>query len=122
MRFLAISLLAIWTITTGVPQRSFAEMFSSPFAKHGAVDPRLAPYLLPFHKKVEPRHWRRGLIFPCTVSCRHSEHNRKKPKVSKRPAYREPVTLDPDIFNPAPKTPLTLVIEDGIVVDSYPGY
>jgi hypothetical protein len=122
MRFLVISLLVSWTITLGAPQRAVAELFTSPFAKHGVVDPRLAPYLPPLEKKVEPRYWRRGLIFPCTVPCRHNEHNRKKPKTSKRTLYRDPVTLDPNIFNPAPKTPLTLVIEDGVVVDSYQGY
>jgi hypothetical protein len=32
------------------------------------------------------------------------------------------MVLNPQIFNPEPKTPLTLVIEDGVVVDSYRGY
>lgn len=122
MRFLFISLIVIWATIATTPQHSLAELFTSPFAKHGTVDPRVAPYLPPFKDRVEPRPWRRGLIFPCSVPCRHTEHARTKPRAPKQTVYREPITLDPAIFNPAPKTPLTLVVEDGIVVDTYLGY
>jgi hypothetical protein len=32
------------------------------------------------------------------------------------------MVLNPQTFNPAAKTPLNLVIEDRVVVDSYRGY
>jgi hypothetical protein len=77
----------------------------------------------PFKKKTKPLHWRHGAyIFPynCSDNCTKTEqHTTSRPKTT---AYKRPVILNPDIFNPKPKTPLTLVIEDGVVVESYRGY
>ena len=123
MRFFLLSLMVSWALTLSSPPAAIAEPFSSPFTKHGVYDPRIAPYMPPFKKKTTPLHWRHGAyIFPhnCSGDCTKTDKRRtSRPKTA---ADKKPMVLNPQIFNPEPKTPLTIVIEDGIVVDSYRGY
>ena len=123
MRFFILSLMAFWVLNLASPPAAIAEPFSSPFAKHGVYDPRIAAYMPPFKKKLPPLHWRHGAyLFPhnCSGHCTKTDERRtSRPKTT---AYKKPMILNPQIFNPAPTTPLTLVIEDGVVVDSYRGY
>jgi hypothetical protein len=123
MRFFILSLMAIWALNLVSPPATMAEPFLSPFAKHGVYDPRIAAYMPPFKKKLPPLHWRHGsYLFPynCPDNCARHEKNRTRP--APKTTYKKPLVLNPDIFNPTPKTPLTLVIKDGVVVDSYRGY
>lgn len=123
MRFFILSLMTIWILNLVSPPAAIAEPFSSPFAKHGVYDPRIAPYMPPFKKKLPPLHWRHGAyLFPYNCSDNCTKHEKKSARPPQKTAYKEPLVLNPEIFNPTPKTPLTLVIEDGIVVDSYRGY
>ncbi len=55
-----------------------------------------------------------------TGDCTKTDKRRtSRPKTT---SYKKPMVLNPQIFKPEPKTPLTLVIKDGVVVDSYRGY
>jgi hypothetical protein len=123
MRFFILSLMATWALYLVSLPAAIAEPFSSPFARHGVYDPRIAAYMPPFKKKLPPLHWRHGTyLFPynCSDNCGRHEKNRTRP--AKKISHKKRLVLDPKIFNPTPKTPLTLVIEDGVVVDRYRGY
>lgn len=123
MRFFILSLMAIWVLKLVYPSAAIAEPFSSPFAKYGVYDPRIAAYMPPFKKKLPPLHWRHGAyLFPYNCSDNCTKHEKKRTKPRLKTTYKEPLVLNPEIFNPASKTPLTLVIEDGVVVDRYRGY
>jgi len=123
MRFFILSLMAIWVLKLVYPSAAMAEPFSSPFAKYGVYDPRIAAYMPPFKKKLPPLHWRHGTyLFPYNCSDNCTKHEKKRTKPRLKTTYKEPLVLNPEIFNPATKTPLTLVIEDGVVVDRYRGY
>ena len=100
-----------------------ADFFSTPFTRHGVADPRISAYLPSFKKWRFPPRWG-GWHFPCehTRSCRSPERAETRSAEAQRPVVKEPIQLDPAIFNPSPKTPLTLVVEDGEIVDSYLGY
>jgi hypothetical protein len=127
MRFFIFSLLVCLAISLSAPPALVAGPFLSPFAKHGVADPRIAAYLPPFEKKVVkkpvPSHWRRGYyLFPYYGSYRENKPDQSNPSHPPKTIYKEPRALNPAIFNPPPRTPLTLVIEDGVVVDRYLGY
>jgi hypothetical protein len=123
MRFFILSFMAIWALKLVYSPAAIAEPFSSPFAKHGVYDPRIAAYMPPFKKKLPPLHWRHGAyLFPYNCSDNCTKHEKKRTKPRLKTTYKEPLVLNPEIFNPATKTPLTLVIEDGVVVDRYRGY
>jgi hypothetical protein len=123
MRFFILSFMAIWALKLVYSPAANAEPFSSPFAKHGVYDPRIAAYMPPFKKKLPPLHWRHGAyLFPYNCSDNCTKHEKKRTKPRLKTTYKEPLVLNPEIFNPATKTPLTLVIEDGVVVDRYRGY
>ena len=123
MRVFLLSLIVSWALTMASPPAAIAESFSSPFTKHGVYDPRIAAYMPPFKKKTKPLHWRHGAyIFPHSCSDDCTEADKRRTSRPKKTAYKNPMFLNPQIFNPEPKMPLTIVIEDGIVVDSYRGY
>ena len=123
MRFFILSLLVSWTLSLTTPPVVIAGPFSSPFVKRGVVDPRIGAFMPKFEKKTVPRHWRRGHhLFPHSSCLRDTKHYRNRSNPPHKTVYKEPFVLNPEIFNPSPKTPLTLVIEDGVVVDSYRGY
>jgi hypothetical protein len=123
MRFFILYFMAIWALKLVYSPAAIAEPFSSPFAKHGVYDPRIAAYMPPFKKKLPPLHWRHGAyLFPYNCSDNCTKHEKKRTKPRLKTTYKEPLVLNPEIFNPATKTPLTLVIEDGVVVDRYRGY
>jgi len=123
MRFVLLSLMVSWALTPASSPAAIAEPFSSLFTKHGVYDPRIAAYMPLFKKKITPLYWRHGAyIFPHNCSGDCSKTDKRRTSRPKTTAYKKPMVLNPKIFNPEPKTPLTLVIEDGVVVDSYRGY
>jgi len=120
---------------------AMAEPFTSPFVKFGSTDPRIAPYMPKFDKPAQrpdrphpgwpqrpggshhPNWWQgRYLLFPYSGCCQDDPTEQIKASPLPKPATRQTIDLDPAIFNPEPKAPLTLIIEDGVVVDSYRGY
>ena len=134
MRFFILSHLLSLALILTTPPVVIAGSFSSSFVKQGVVNQRMGVYQPKFEKlqkKTFPRHWRRGhhlfphnryLIYTGYSRNRASEYSRNRASPPPKIVYKEPFVLNQDIFNPSPKTPLTLVVEDGVVVDSYRGY
>ena len=140
MRFFILSYLLSLALILTTPPVVIAGSFSSPFVKHGVVNQRMGlyqhmgvyqPKFEKLHKKTFPRHGRRVhhlfphnryLIYPVYSRNRASGYSRNRASPPPKIVYKKTFVLNPDIFNPSPKTPLTLVVEDGVVVDSYRGY
>ena len=134
MRFFILSHLLSLALILTTPPVVIAGSFSSPFVKHGGVNQRMGVYQPKFEKlqkKTFPRHWRRVhylfphnryLIYTGYSRNRAIGYSRNRASPPPKIVYKETFVLNQDIFNPSPKTPLTLVVEDGVVVDSYRGY
>jgi hypothetical protein len=123
MRLYILTLLVCWALSLTTPPVVIAEPFSSPSVKHGVGDLRVSAHLPRFEKKTFPRHWRHGHHRFTHISyIRDTRYSPNRTSPPPKTVYKEPFVLNPEIFNPSPKTPLTLVIEDGVVVDSYRGY
>ena len=123
MRFFILTLLVCWTLSLTAPHVLIAGPFLSPFAQHSVSGPRIGAYPPLFEKNTVPRHWRHGHYpFPYYVFYRGTKPYQERTRPPRKTVYKEPIVLNPEIFNPSPKTPLTLVIEDGVIVDSYLGY
>ncbi len=126
MRFFILTLLVCWALSLTTPPVVIAGPFSSPFVKYGVVDLRMGVYQPKFEKlekKTFPRHWRHGRHRFAHISyIRNTRYSQNRTSSPPKTVYKEPFVLNPEIFNPSPKTPLTLIIEDGVVVDSYRGY
>ena len=123
MRLFILSLLVSWTLSLTTLPIATAEPFSSPFAKYGVVDPRISAYMPTFDKNFNPRHRRHGYyLFPYSGYYRDNSNDRSRTSRPPKTVYKEPFVLDPKIFDPAPKTPLTIIIEDGVIVEKYRGY
>lgn len=122
MRLFVLSLLATLGLSLTTPPPLTAGTFSSPFTKFGVVDPRISAYVPPFAKRrPNPPCWKKrrpALIAPC----RCGDLFQGRPDPPAKPDVEAQFVLDPAIFDPAPKNPMTLVIEDGRVVDTYRGY
>jgi len=135
-------LLMMTVLCLASPLWSMAEPFTSPFVRFGMTGPSIAPYMPKFDKPRQrpdrpqhpdwPQHsggahhpnWWQGryLLFPYSGCCQDNYPAQIKTSTPPKPATRQSIVLDPAIFNPEPKTPLTLIIEDGVVVERYRGY
>jgi hypothetical protein len=147
MRYFILTFVVGWALSLTNPPVVTAGSFSSsvvkhggvdsgisvqqlPFVKHGGIDSRISARRSPFVKHVgmdkrirTHRHWRRGhFLYPFYGSYRDTKPYQKRTRPRKGTVYTRPYVLDQEIFNPSPKTPLTLVIEDGVIVNRYFGY
>jgi hypothetical protein len=134
-RFLLLTILCL-AAPAQVMSEPITSPFSSPFTRFGSTDPRIAPYMPKFEQKPidrpsrpphwpnRPPHWWQGsyLLFPYSGCCQDDTPEQVTASPPPRPAPRPSIELNPAIFNPEPKAPLTLIIEDGVVVDRYRGY
>ena len=94
-----------------------------PDNKHDKPEPSFRKHPHHFEKKKDHRYWhRRPNIFPFYGYISEDKSFQKGTEPNKTTVRAEPIVLNPDIFNPTPKKPLTLVIEDGVVVERYQGY
>ena len=91
--------------------------------KHDKTEPGFRKHPHHYKGKKDHRYWhRRPNVFPFYGYNSENKSSQKRTAPNKTGVRAEPIVLNPDIFNPTPKTPLTLIVEDGVVVERYQGY
>lgn len=130
LSFLALS----FVLCLAIPLPVMSEPFTAPTIRNGIADRRIAPYppklgekpmaRKPFRWKPDHphRHHNHLLYVPYGICCQNSSEQQDRVSPPPQPVPTESIVLNPDIFDPKPKTPLTLVIDDGVIVETYRGY